>query len=152
MIPDVSLPSVTDPPDSTEVRRQVDRILASNAFSNASRSQKFLRFVIDETLAGRASDLKEPVVAAKVFNLGGNFDRRNNSIVRAVATHVRRRLRDYYVGTGGSDTVIIDLPRGGYVPVIRVVAGGGIKPPVARPGRFATFMSLFRWGKSTPSE
>src|ERR1035441_7431283 len=26
-----------------------------------------------------------------------------------------RRLRDYYMGEGASDSVIIDLPRGGYV-------------------------------------
>lgn len=44
----------------------MDRILASSAFSNASHSQQFLRFAIQETLAGRASDLKEPVVATRV--------------------------------------------------------------------------------------
>lgn len=145
-------PSTASPPDSGEVRRHLEKILASSAFSHASRAQQFLRFVIEETLAGRASDIREPVVAARVFHLSGKFDRRRNSIVRAEATHVRRRLRDYYMVTGGSDSVIIDLPRGGYMPLIRTVAGGGSKAPAARWRRLAAFVSLFRPGRSAPRQ
>jgi hypothetical protein len=138
--------STTNPPETAEVRRRLESILASSAFSHAPRAQQFLRFVIEETLAGRASDLKEPVVAARVFNLTSRFDRRNNSIVRAEASHVRRRLRDYYLGAGASDPVIIDLPRGGYTPVIRTVAES--KPQDAGRRQFAAFLSLFRPGRS----
>ncbi|MGA3020297.1 MAG: hypothetical protein ABSF62_24515 [Bryobacteraceae bacterium] len=152
MTPDVSAPSTSNAPDSGEVRRHLERILASSAFSNAPRAQQFLRFVVEETLAGRASDIREPVVAARVFNLSGNFDRRRTSIVRAEATHVRRRLRDYQMGEGASDSVIIDLPRGGYVPFVRTVAGGGNKPRNARRGQLAAFLSLLRPGKSAPRE
>lgn len=132
-----------------KVRRHLEKILASSEFSNAPRAQQFLRFVVEETLANRASDIKEPLVAARVFNLSADFDRRRNSIVRAEATHVRRRLRDYYIGSGVSDSVIIDLPRGGYLPVIRTVASGGSKPQDARRRQFAAFWSLFRLGRDT---
>jgi hypothetical protein len=152
MTPDVSLPSTTNPPHSREVRRHLEKLLASSAFSNAPRAQQFLRFVVEETLAGRASDIREPVVAAQVFNLGSSFDRRKSSIVRAEATHVRRRLRDYYTDAGVSDSVIIDLPRGGYVPFVRTAARGGNKPRNARRGQLAAFLSLLRPGKSAPRE
>jgi hypothetical protein len=95
---------------------------------------------------GRASDLKEPMVAARVFNLRSKFDRRNNSIVRAEATHVRRRLRDYYLGAGAADRVIVDLPRGGYAPAIRALARGGSTRP-----RWAAFLSWLRPWKETPT-
>jgi hypothetical protein len=150
MTPDVPAPSTTNPPDSREVRRHLDKLLASSSFSNAPRAQQFLRFVVEEALAGRANDIKEPVVAARVFNLGGNFDRRKSSIVRAEATHVRRRLRDYQAHAGASDSVIVDLPRGGYVPSIRTAASSGSKAPEARWERLAAFLSLFRPGKPTP--
>jgi len=140
----------TNPPDAAEVRRRLETILASSAFSHAPRAQQFLRFVIEETLAGRAGGLKEPVVAARVFNLTSRFDRRNNSIVRAEASHVRRRLREYYMGAGSSDSVIIDLPRGGYAPVIRTVAES--KPQEAGRRQFATFLSLFRPERSAPRD
>ena len=140
----------TDPPDSAEVRRRLETILASSAFSHAPRAQQFLRFVIEETLAGRASGLKEPVVAARVFNLSSRFARRNNSIVRAEASHVRRRLREYYMDAGSSDSVIIDLPRGGYAPVIRTAAES--KPPDAGRRQFAAFLSMFKPGRIAPRE
>lgn len=129
-----------------EVRRHLEKILASSAFSNARRAQQFLRFVVEESLAGRASDIKETVVAAQVFNLSGKFDRRNNSIVRAEATHVRRRLRDYYLAWGSSDTIVIDLPRGRYLPVIRAA------PPDPRRKQLAAILSWFRLGQSSPRE
>ena len=118
-------PAPAPNPQHREVRRHLEKILASAAFANATRAQQFLRFVIEETLAGRASDIKEPLVAARVFNLTNGFDRRSNSIVRAEATHVRRRLRDYYAGAGASDPVIVELPRGGYAPSIRTLARSG---------------------------
>ena len=150
MTPDVSPTTIAS--DSAEIRRYLERILASSAFSHASRAQQFLRFVIEEALAGRASDITEPVVAARVFKLGGDFDRRKNSIVRAEATHVRRRLHDYYLGAGGSDSMIIDLPRGGYVPCIKPVPSGGSKPRDVRWRRLAALVSLLRPGKSAPRE
>jgi hypothetical protein len=133
-----------------DARRQLEKILASSAFRNAPRGQQFLRFVVEQTLAGRASDITEPAVAAQVFNLSGKFDRRKNSIVRAEATHVRRRLRDYYLGAGASDSVIVELPRGGYTPRIRMIAGS--KPPDAGRGRLAALISFFRPGRSGPRE
>jgi hypothetical protein len=133
-----------------EVRRHLETILASRAFRNAPRGQQFLRFVVEETLAGRASDIAEPAVAAQVFNLRAKFDRRNNSIVRAEASHVRRRLRDYYLNAASADSVVIELPRGGYVPVVRIVAGS--RPPNAGLGRLAAWMSLFRPRRSGPRE
>jgi hypothetical protein len=146
MKPAESPPSTPAPPDGAEVRRHIEKILASAAFSHAPRAQQFLRFVIEETLAGRAGEIKEPVVAARVFNLSSRFDRRINSIVRAEATHVRRRLRDYYLDAGSSDSVIVELPRGGYAPVIRTVAGS--RPEDRGRRQFAAFLSRFRPGKS----
>ena len=127
-----------------EIRRHLEKILTSGEFSNAPRAQQFLRFVVEETLANRASDIKEPLVAARVFNLSTDFDRRRNSIVRVEATHVRRRLHDYYMGSGISDSVIIDLPPGGYLPVIRTVVSGGSDPRDALRRQFTAFWSLFR--------
>ena len=101
--------------------------------------RQFLRFVVEETLAGRASEIKEPLVAAHVFNQWGDFDRRTNSIVRAGATHVRRRLRNYYLDEGRLDSLMIELPSGGYVPVIRTVGSGARKPSVGRWRRLAAF-------------
>jgi hypothetical protein len=114
--------------EQAEVHRQLVKILESSAFCNAPRAQRFLQFVVEEALAGRSSAINEVLVAARAFNLG-SFDRQKNSIVRAEAVHVRRRLRDYYMGAGASDSVVVELPRGAYVPLIRT---GVVKPWHAR--------------------
>ena len=53
--------------DAERVRAQVDRILASAAFADAERAKNFLRFVVESKLAGRASEIKEFVIAVEVL-------------------------------------------------------------------------------------
>lgn len=42
--------------------------------------------------------------------------------MRTEARRLRARLKEYYEGAGAGDTLVIDLPKGGYVPVVRVAA------------------------------
>ena len=44
---------------SDEIRAELQRILASGIFATADRMKRFLRFVVDETLAGKGDDLNE---------------------------------------------------------------------------------------------
>ncbi len=100
--------------DRNEVRRALDKILGSQTFVGALRAQQFLRFVVEESLAGRSHEIKEVLVATRVFQLDQSFDRRKNSIVRAEATRLRKRLKEYYAREGRRDSLIIELPSGGY--------------------------------------
>ena len=49
------------------IRLQLDRILDHEIFSRSERLSRFLRFVMEETLAGRGAELKEPVLAAELY-------------------------------------------------------------------------------------
>ena len=46
-------------PEPEAVRAQLERILASPHFAGTARSHRFLRFVVEEALAGRVERLKE---------------------------------------------------------------------------------------------
>jgi len=63
--------------------------------------------------------MKESVLAAEVFGRDDTFDSRTDSVVRVEARNLRARLNEYYRGEGSRDPVIIDLPKGTYVPVFR---------------------------------
>jgi serine/threonine-protein kinase len=104
---------------SREVREHLEKVLASPSFAGAPRVRQFLRFVVEETLEGRAGEIKESVVALHVFGRRGDFDSHTDSVVRVQATHLRKRLAEYYRGEGLRDRVIIELPAGTYVPVFR---------------------------------
>jgi eukaryotic-like serine/threonine-protein kinase len=99
------------------VRAQLDKILASRPFSGADRAIGFLRFVVDKTLSGEADQLKEYVLAVEVLGRKPSFDPRTDPIVRVEAGRLRGRLEEYYQTEGSSDSLLITLPKGGYVPV-----------------------------------
>src|SRR5699024_7827888 len=99
-------PSTVRPDLSPEdVRSALWRLLSSEQFTSSPRASRFLRFIVETTLAGRQNTLKEYVLGVEVFDRGTNFDPTTDTIVRVEATKLRRRLRDYYGGPGAADAV-----------------------------------------------
>jgi len=98
------------------VRQELERLLSSDTFASAEGLRRFLRFVVEETLAGRNAELKEYVVGSVGLGRGPAFDPRNDSIVRVEAVKLRRKLAAYYAAEGGANTLQISLPKGSYVP------------------------------------
>src|SRR4051812_10777118 len=106
------------PEAQDEVRSQLERILAHPVFSKARRLSCLFRYLVERTLSGRADELKEYTVGVEVFGRGSRFDPRLDSIVRVQASKLRSLLAGYYQNLGASDPIVIELPRGSYVPVI----------------------------------
>ncbi len=105
--------------DSMRVKAQLESILSSAELGSAPSLQRFLRHVVEETLAGRGDSLKEYCIGSMVFGRGELFNPKIDPIVRVQARNVRARLEQYYAGPGARDAVIIELPKGTYVPVFR---------------------------------
>ena len=116
------LDSAPTEPGPEECRAALERILASRVFEQAGRASEFLRFVVEETLAGRGDRLKGYTIAVEVFDKPETFDAQSDPLVRVEAGRLRRRLLEYYHGDGGSDRVRIELPRGGYAPIFSYAA------------------------------
>jgi adenylate cyclase len=106
-------------PEAGDVLAGLDRILASGDFDASPRSRAFARFIIEETLAGRQEGLTQTAIATRVFGRREDFDPTVDPIVRIQAGRLRRSLERYYLLTGASDPVRIELPRGTYVPILR---------------------------------
>src|SRR5271168_2215747 len=102
------------------IRVALDKLLASPGFVNADRLTRFLRYTVEETLNGQTDRLKETLLGIEVFNRKPTYDPRVDAVVRTEAVKLRARLRDYYDADGREDELIIDLPKGGYVPAFRI--------------------------------
>lgn len=102
--------------DQTAIRQQLDRIKTSGPFLQSRRRQRFLEYLVGETLAGRGERLKAYSVAVEVFERPETFDPLIDPVVRIEAGRLRDKLREYYEADGRSDPVRIDLPKGGYSP------------------------------------
>jgi adenylate cyclase len=100
-----------------EVRAQLERVLASRCFEQAARSSSFLRFVVEQTLAGHGDRLKGYAIAVEVFGRPQDFDAQSDPLVRVEAGRLRRRLIEYYADEGRDDPVRLELPRGSYFVV-----------------------------------
>jgi TolB-like protein len=105
-----------DPPDPHSVRTQVERMTASTVFASSPQLAAFLVFVVEAVLRGRGERIKGYTIGVEVLRRDINFDPQLDPIVRVEATRLRRAIERYYAGPGAADPVVIDLPRGGYVP------------------------------------
>ena len=105
--------------DLQAARSELERVLASPGFARNERLGRFLRFVVEKHLEGRDDEVKEYVLAVDVFGRSPDHDPKQDSIVRTEASRLRARLSEYYLGDGKDDPMIIELPKGRYVPVLR---------------------------------
>ena len=96
-------------------------MLSSSDFDASGRNHAFLRYVVEETLAGNAHLIKGYSIAQSVFKRDVEFDPQLDPVVRIEASRLRRSLERYYLKTGRNDPIRIDLPKGGYVPIFEVI-------------------------------
>src|SRR6266702_97950 len=104
------------PISAESILEQLSKILSSSLFANAGQSRALLKFVVEQTVNQRTDRLKEYTVGAEAFGRGESFDPRTDTIVRAEASRLRSRLERYYAAEGRDDSILIALPKGGYIP------------------------------------
>ena len=105
---------------STEaIEAQVERILGSEQFARSRRLRNLLRFTVSQTLQGNAESLKEYLIGTEVLNKPDSYDPRSDSLVRVLASRLRLKLKEYYRDGGNQDPLLIDFPKGRYVPCFR---------------------------------
>src|SRR5215207_9367786 len=70
---------------------QLARVLESEGFRRAERSSALLRYIVEQTVNGRADHLKEYTLGVEALGRGDSFDPRTDPIVRAEASRLRAR-------------------------------------------------------------
>jgi Tol biopolymer transport system component len=96
------------------VEPYLEKVLTSVEFSRAKRMARFLRFIVEETLAGRMDELKERQIGIEVFDRSAEWDPKVDNIVRSEARRLRTKLTIYYNTAGKEDLIRISIPKGGY--------------------------------------
>lgn len=99
-----------------EERAEIDAVLHSGIFARAPNLESFFRYVCERHLQGDAWQLKEYSIAVEALGRAPQFDPKKDSIVRVEAHRLRKRLGEYYAGTGADHKIQILIPRGSYAP------------------------------------
>lgn len=100
--------------DTQQVMAELQRIVASPGFRSRKRIKKFLHYVVQETLAGRADQLNQYTIAVNALGKPTDFSPIYNPIVRIEAGRLRKLLDDYYSNVEHLNSVIIRMPKGSY--------------------------------------
>jgi len=137
-------------PSFAEKTRQIGLILASRSLRSAPLLQKFLKFITSESCSGRHEELSEYVIATQVFGRPANFDPASDTIVRTQAYRLRTKLKEYYENEGKEDRLIVEVPKGRYVPSFSLRSESTAKAPTeesAEDVRPAASISASPWHK-----
>ena len=127
----------------SELRAHLTRILASKSFARSESLKSFLRFVVEETLAGRGERLKARTIATHALGRSKEFNAKADPIVSIQAGRLRRALDAYYGSEGADETIQFRLPKGSYRPrfenmdVDAATSNGAAQPLSARGPRIA---------------
>jgi len=105
--------------DPAAVREQLERLVAHPLFANSKRYPALLSYVVEQTLLGNASELKERSIGIEVFGRSPSYDANADPVVRITAGEVRKRLSQYYYDASHERELIVELPIGSYVPLFR---------------------------------
>jgi hypothetical protein len=115
------------------IHDQLERMLASALFSNSKRCPSLFRYVVESTLEGRASALKERTIGVEVFNRDPDYDTNADPVVRATASEIRKRIAQYYHEPGHEHEERIDLLPGSYIPDFHMPAPEPAPLPLPAP-------------------
>ncbi|WP_245294995.1 FlgO family outer membrane protein [Pararhizobium antarcticum] len=138
------------PPNADDIRAQLERIVTSPEFPTVGRGAAFLTYIVEETICGRANRLKGYSIALEIFRRGENFSQ-DDPVVRIEAGRLRRALERYYLVAGQTDSIRIDIPKGGYIPVFTWNCPGSIHREVIDKPDISEIRSLARasWWSGT---
>src|ERR1700759_4925119 len=107
-------------------RAELDWLLESGVLGRSANAVRVLRYVCEQSAAGRADRLKEYTIAVEALGRRPDFDPQHDTIVRVTVHVLRKRLQEVYTqGEGANQAVRLVTPPGGYAAHF---ASGDSKP------------------------
>lgn len=124
MLQTTELPQVNPAAEeaNSAIRAQVRRIVLSLPFRNCPVLRSFLVCITEKAIEGRESEINEHLIARDVFSRV-NFDPATDTIVRTQAYRLRLKLQEYYRAEGKHDPIVIEIPKGHYIPLFQCAGG-----------------------------
>jgi hypothetical protein len=101
------------------LRQHLQEIIEGSAFKGSHRSAQFLKYIVEQAIAGNFDSLKERAIGIELFGRSPSYDTGEDAIVRVTASDVRKRLLQHYGRYGTASEIRLSLPSGSYIPEVR---------------------------------
>lgn len=95
------------------------RVADGPNFRNCPKLRAFFLYVCENALLGRVENVREQLIGTRVFGRHQDYNLNEDNIVRVEARELRKRLASYFADAGRNEPVIIEIPKGAYVPVFK---------------------------------
>ncbi len=94
----------------------VQRIIESRHLVGSARLRDFLLHVTACAIRETPEEATEQQIGIQVFQRPPGFNSSEDSIVRSQARLLRRKLAEYFKAEGASEPLLIEIPKGHYLP------------------------------------
>jgi hypothetical protein len=95
------------------------RVAGSTLFQRSVRLKALLLYVAEQALSRPGEALNEYQIGRAVFERPPEYSPSEDNIVRVQARHLRARLEEYFENEGKAEALILEIPKGGYLPMFR---------------------------------
>lgn len=132
------------PTDKDERWELVERICNSALLRRSAKLRSLLIYLCQRTWIEGAEEIREHEIGENVFGRAPDYDSTQDTLVRVQASQLRKRLEKYFEEEGRSETLILEIPRGSYLPQIsernaQSPAAGIVSAPPAPAGRWPLY-------------
>jgi hypothetical protein len=106
-------------PVAARSRELLERIAASGPFQKSKRLRDLLLYLGERSLQSPHCTLREQEIGVKVFGRPPDYDTSHDTLVRVHVSQLRKKLQDYFRAEGRKEPLVIEIPKGSYVPLFR---------------------------------
>jgi hypothetical protein len=115
-----SVPVWISPPEAEDPRwAAVKKVANSPGFAKATLLREFLLYIARHELDGHQEEITEQKIGHRVYKRSEVYSPAEDNIVRVSAHQLRVKLHEFYEAEGSSESWIIEIPKGKYVPLFR---------------------------------
>jgi hypothetical protein len=141
-------------PVASRSRELLERVAASDSFQKSKRLRDLLLYLGERSLQDPHCTLREQEIGVEVFGRPPDYDTSHDTLVRVHVSQLRKKLQEFFVTEGRKEPLVIEIPKGSYVPVFRprreITETEPAAPPAA-PRRHWSFASGLAIGLASAS-
>lgn len=134
--------SILPPITMNQKRLAMEEILSSQTFARSDQLRNFLKFICEQEMAERGSELNEYLIGVEVLGRPPNYSPSEDATVRNRAHVLRKKLHEFYEHEGITSPIRIELPKGSYCPLFLNAEAGFQLSPDSSTAIFATPSAL----------
>ena len=95
------------------------RVASSPQFQKSKRLRELLLYLEERALKDPNCVLREQEIGVDVLGRPLDYDTSHDTLVRVLVSQLRKKLQDYFAADGRDEPLIIEIPKGTYLPVVR---------------------------------